>query len=260
MPKQEGENPITGTFGDLNFYKRKGQYLVRQKPGPSRKKFKTHPHFERPRAQSELFGRLSTFCGQLRRTLRRGNVGIFDGNINGRMMKLFSQVSKLDPEGQPGDRVWQRAIHLPQAAGLLTGFAFDDEHPISRILQADLEVVQSGTDKLVITARPRRKMIRMPKGGTHIGMEFFRLAVCPGQRIERDGIVTLPPTLAAEVPRSIELTLMPPECPGPWLTFLRLTPFQESAGQLRRMADEKLPTEIVGVRMENAESPSEEGI
>ncbi len=35
MPKQEGENPITGTFGDLNFYKRKGQYLVRQKPGPS---------------------------------------------------------------------------------------------------------------------------------------------------------------------------------------------------------------------------------
>ncbi len=175
------------------------------------------------------------------------------------MMRLFSQVSKLDPEGQPGDRVWQRAIHLPQAAGLLTGFAFDDEQPISRILQADIEMVQSGTDKLVITAKSRRKMIRMPRGGTHIGMEFFRLSVCPGQRIEQDGIATLPPTLAAEVPRSIELTLMPPEWPGPWLTFLRLTPFKETGGQLRRMAEEKLPTEIVGVRGENASGPATGG-
>lgn len=259
MPRQEGENPITGTFGDLNFYKRKGQYLVRQKPGPSRKKFKTHPHFERPRAQSSLFAQLSSFCGQLRRQLRWGNAGIFDGNINGRMMRLFSQVSKLDPEGQPGDRVWQRAIHLPQAAGLLAGFAFDDEQPITRILQADIEVVQSSTDTLVITALPGRKMVRMPKGGTHIGMEFFRLSVCPGHRIERDGFVALPPTLVAEVPRTIELTLMSPEWPGPWLTFLRLIPFLEFRGQLRRMSDEKLPTEIVGVRVENAASLLEEG-
>lgn len=251
MPRQAGEHPIIGTFGELNFYKRNGQYLVREKPGPSRQKFKSHPHFALPRAQSDLFGRLSSFCGQVRRRLRWGNARNFDGNINSRMMKLFSAVSKMDPQGQPGDKVWQRALHLPQATGLLSGFAFHEEFPLRSMLLADIEVdTQEG--RLTILARPRRKMVTLPEGGTHLALEFIRLSTPPGQPVELDGSASLSPTLASTLPRKIELTLLPPARSGPWLFVLRLVPYQESAGRLVRLEEAVLPMEIVGVENEPA--------
>ncbi len=249
MAKQVGSNPITGTIDDLNFYVRKDQYLVRLKPGPSRKKFKTHPHYERPRAQSELFARLSSMCGHLRRQLRWGRANVFDGNINGRMMKLFNQLSKLDPEGRPGEWTWQRALHLPQAAGLLSGFVFHEDHPISKILRADIEVDHEMDDKVIITAIPRKKMVCLPNEGTHLGIEFIRISVFEDKHIYRDGSVIFPPTKPSDMPIKIELSLLPPERPGPWLYVLRLVPYHELDGLVIRLEEAVWPMEMVGVRV-----------
>ncbi|MEZ5031719.1 MAG: hypothetical protein R2787_09995 [Saprospiraceae bacterium] len=250
MPKQAGEHPIIGTFGDLNFYQRNGQYLVRQKPGPSRKRFKSHPHFAIPRAQSELFGRISSFCGQVRRRLRWRNARMFDGQINSRMLRLFSAVSKLDPQGKPGDKVWQRDLHLPQAIGLLSGFAFHDEFPLESILHADIEVDAQQDRRVTITGKPRRRMVTMPEGVTHLSIELLRLSTPPGQPVEVDGSTTFPATLASALPKKIELSLLPPERPGPWLYILRLIPCHEVDGQITWPKGTILPMEIVGV--ENA--------
>jgi hypothetical protein len=70
MGRKRGPLKVTGTLGDINFYKSQDGYLAGEKGGVDGKRIKTDPVFKRTRENGQEFGRAGK-SGKLLRTAFR---------------------------------------------------------------------------------------------------------------------------------------------------------------------------------------------
>lgn len=98
MGKQRGPHFITGTVGNLTFYRLDGQYLVRAKSSLSRKRVKRSPAFRRTMAYAELLGRASRLAAKLYRSIprKKQRVEVYRA-MTGAAMGLFKQGMEEEP-------------------------------------------------------------------------------------------------------------------------------------------------------------------
>lgn len=69
MARQIGDIKITGTIGDVTFYRMDGKYYARMKSSLTAKKVKTHPHFALTRMYAKWLGEASKLASEVYRTL-----------------------------------------------------------------------------------------------------------------------------------------------------------------------------------------------
>jgi hypothetical protein len=134
MAKQVGPIFMIGTVGDFSFYKSCGQYLVRQKGGPDKKKIKTSPKFERTRENNSEFGACSKTGAFIRRELRQ-IAPVKDPLAYQRFASLMSTIQKQDPTSARGERKISEGLKQESAKDLFCDFAFNEQRPLEKAIK-----------------------------------------------------------------------------------------------------------------------------
>lgn len=109
MAKQSGVIKITGTIGNITFYKMNGEYYARSKSSLSGKRVKKDPNYERFRTYSGRMACASQTAGSIYRSLRKAEreVSLY--------RKMVSEGLRLLRAGCAEERLEEtlRAMFLP---------------------------------------------------------------------------------------------------------------------------------------------------
>lgn len=112
MAKQSGVIKITGTIGNITFYKMNGEYYARSKSSLSGKRVKKDPNYERFRTYSGRMACASQTAGSIYRSLRKADreVSLY--------RKMVSEGLRLLKAGCAEVRLEEtlRAMFLPPVA------------------------------------------------------------------------------------------------------------------------------------------------
>jgi len=131
MAKQRGIIKVEGTLDELNFYKSKGGFKIRQKGGVSAERIATDPAFERTRENQQEFARAGKAGKVLRSALRSLLIHASDSHLVSRLLKEMMRVVKADATSDRG----QRNV-LDVEVELLEEFEFNEDGKLSQTLFA----------------------------------------------------------------------------------------------------------------------------
>lgn len=98
MAFQEGEIKLVGKIGDLSFYKRGPDYLVREKGKFDGRRIKNEPQFTETRKNNSIFSRASCASKLLRETFRPFYPSFAEGALHNELIKIFIEAIRRDGE------------------------------------------------------------------------------------------------------------------------------------------------------------------
>ena len=90
MASQKGILKIEGTMSGMTFYKKDGQYLVKEKSSISADKIANDPNFARTRENNAEFGAAGTSGKLLRDSLRSMMLNASDSLVTSRVTQIMS--------------------------------------------------------------------------------------------------------------------------------------------------------------------------
>ena len=181
MAKQKGILPVQGTIGNLNFYKSRDGYLVREKGGVDAERIATDPVFQRTRENGAEFGRAGKAGKLLRNAIRALSINASDSRMTSRLTREMVKVIQADTVNVRGLR-----NVIDGEAELLRGFEFNIGARLGTTIYAPFTAsIDRATANMVITIPPfvPLNMINAPTGATH-----FRLNAA-GAEIDFEGNV-----------------------------------------------------------------------
>lgn len=143
MAKQVGPLFITGTIGNISFYKSGGAYLARKKGGPTRQQVKNGKSFVRARENYSEFGHCSKAGKILRQAVNRWSA-INDANLYRRLTQLLTKVKNEDKTSVRGARSVNRALKKQSGKALVRNFDFNENAQLHRILLKPLYINKQG--------------------------------------------------------------------------------------------------------------------
>lgn len=165
MAQQKGIFKITGTIGDVTFYKSKDGYLVRGKGGIDAKRIATDPAFQRTRENGMEFARAGKAGKTLRAAIRPLFTSVKTTTMASRLTKIMMKVIQADAVNARG----QRNV-IDGEAELLTGFECNETGALATTLHAPYSAVidrAAGEMKLTIPPFVPANMLTAPQGTTH---------------------------------------------------------------------------------------------
>src|SRR5437868_15017821 len=121
MAKQTGTITLTGSIGNITFFKSADGYLVRSRGGVSANKIATHPAFQRTRENNAEFSTAAKGGRLLRTSLRSTIVNARDTYMVSRLTSQMLRAVQADTTSSRGLRNITRGV-----AGLLQGFNFNN--------------------------------------------------------------------------------------------------------------------------------------
>ncbi|RPD41901.1 hypothetical protein [Chitinophaga barathri] len=175
MAKQMSVIKITGTIGNITFYKMKGEYYARGKSSLSRKRVKTAPEFARLRVYSRRMACASGAAGRIYRSLRIGEQDVTF------YRKMVSEGLRLLKAGCAEEQLEEalREIFLPAAAEIVPPDVKETPVPhTQRSVAAVFYVNERGRmeindDKVKKKGRNFKKMpIHLRRNNTHIPLIY----------------------------------------------------------------------------------------
>lgn len=169
MAKQKGIIKLSGTIGDISFYKSKDGYLAREKGGVEADRIKNDPAFARTRENGQEFGMAAKSGKLVRDAFRPLMMRASDGRVVARLTKLMSDIRKLDGTSARGERTVAIAIASPAAKNLLKGFNFNIRSILNSILYRPFSL-DTNNGEVVITDLVPLNHIAAPPGATHVAL------------------------------------------------------------------------------------------
>jgi hypothetical protein len=141
------ELKITGSIGNLSFYKMRGVdgIVVRQKGGAPREYVKNSPTFKVPRLYMSEFGGCSKMGKEVRFMMHPVRT-LADYNFSGFINKALKIVQKQDGAGELG----QRSIMLSKHPTLLAGFQLNKNTTFDSVVRTPLTYT---VDRQTLSAR-----------------------------------------------------------------------------------------------------------
>ncbi len=164
MARQTNPFKITGTIGDIVFYKNQDGWLVRSKGGVSRNRLKNDPAFERARENNSEFSRAGKAVGMFRRVFY-GLLQYADSRMTGRLTSALVKVIQSDIIHDRG----QRNIHDGNIE-MLKGFNFNIRSNLSTTLFIPFQTTinrASGELTISFTSFVAADALKAPAGATH---------------------------------------------------------------------------------------------
>lgn len=179
MARQEGIIQLTGSIGNLSFYKSQDGYLARKKSGPGRDRIMSDPAYARTRENIAEFRRAVLATKLLRRAFHECLRSTIDNRASSRLTGAMVKVIQGDARNPRGERKV-----LDGKVALLEGFEFNRNGKLESTFSAPyIASIDRATGTLTVdvpSCIPAR-MISSPKGATH-----FRLKV-GGAAIDFEG-------------------------------------------------------------------------
>ena len=169
MAKQRGIIKLSGTIGDISFYKSQDGYLAREKGGVEADRIKNDPAFTRTRENGQEFGMAAKSGKLVRDAFRPMMMRASDGRVVSRLTKLMSDIRKLDGTSARGDRSVAVAIANQPAKDLLKGFNFNIRSILNSILYRPF-TVDTTTGVIEVVDLVPANHLAAPSGATHVAL------------------------------------------------------------------------------------------
>ena len=169
MAKQRGIIKLSGTIGDISFYKSQDGYLAREKGGVEADRIKNDPAFARTRENGQEFGMAAKSGKLVRDAFRPLMMRASDGRVVSRLTKLMSDIRKLDTSSARGERSVAVAIADQPAKDLLKGFNFNVRSILNSILYRPF-TVDTATGVIEVIDLVPANHIAAPSGATHVAL------------------------------------------------------------------------------------------
>lgn len=249
MAKQTGTIKLKGTIGDINYYESKnGGHLARAAGGGFQKGSSGKESMVRTMENASEFGR----CSKTKKVFRIALAPFLcvrkDGDLHGRMMRLFTKLKDLDSVNKRGDRRVGRGLEIPKGKQLLRDFAFTPSCTITEVLASSLNF--DFDSRTLSVTNFDIKNVGFPSGATHLALtlgllhfDFDTLAY----RLKNSVPVYMGKDYNAT---SFEMTTDFPEVEGTAVAVLGVKFYQkvESTYYLFKSAN-AVGVELLGVRM-----------
>lgn len=162
MGRQDSVIQLTGSVGNLSFYKSKDGYLARKKSGITAERLKTDPAFARTRENIAEFTRSGLATKFLRSTFRSLIQTMADGRVTSRLTRQMMKVIQADQVNLRG----QRNV-IDGEAVLLEGFEFNENGKLLKTFfapfTASIDRI-AGTLLMDIPSFVPANMITWPRG------------------------------------------------------------------------------------------------
>ena len=165
MAQQKGIIPLSGTIGNITFYKSGDGYLAREKGGIDANRIANDPAFQRTRENGAEFGRAGAAGKVLRTSFRSLLQNTADSRMVGRLTREMMKVIQADAINERGLR-----NVIDGEAELLEGFDFNVNGKLGTTLYAPFTgAINRVTGELVVTipAFVPANMVAAPGGSTH---------------------------------------------------------------------------------------------
>jgi hypothetical protein len=169
MAQQKGILKIEGTMSNMTFYKKDGQYLVKEKSSISADKIANDPNFERTRENNAEFGAAGSAGKFLRDALRSLMLDASDTYVASRVTQLMMAELKLDTASIRGSRQPSAGLATNGGKALLNGFNFNANSLLSGVLFKAFSV-DTATGVITINNLVPQKDIAYPQGATHLSL------------------------------------------------------------------------------------------
>ncbi|AWI25801.1 hypothetical protein [Flavobacterium pallidum] len=230
MAKQRGFLKVEGKIDDISFFKRKDEYLLRQKGGVSKHRIMTDPKFKRTRENGVEFGMVAS-AGKL----LRDSCGVLinkakEGTMNIRLMQTMTGIKALDVNSVRGQRQVYHGLNTVAGKELLKGFEFNGQVSLPQALMAPYALTKA-SGKIVITDLIPAEQVVAPPHATHVSFRaaFLNLNFHTGERA-----ITYSPVVNLALSAAIgNVTLTPTGVPagtGTVLYLLLMEFYQEMNG------------------------------
>lgn len=174
MPKQTGDFPLIGSFGDFVFYKTKHGNLVRRKGNLNKERVSTEAAFEGSRKASSEFGRAGAGSGLIRNEIKKHCPYTCDGETHARLSKVLGEIIRMDTAHPKGERQIMAENIAP-----LKSFEWIKDKPLSRSFWVQCGGSMGADGVLTITMpglQPKRDLA-WPADATHAEIKVVGLAV-----------------------------------------------------------------------------------
>ncbi len=166
MAKQKGAHRLTGTIGELTYYKSKNGYIVRETSALSAQRLATDPAFARTRENMSEFGRAGKSGKYIRSAFRSLIQNAKDSTLVGRLTKAIMQVIKTDSISPRGER------NLTEGdTTMLQGFDFNNDARLQATIftpyNATINRVTGAATVAIPSFVPLNEVVA-PSGATHL--------------------------------------------------------------------------------------------
>jgi hypothetical protein len=211
MVKQLGIFPISGTIGNVTFFKTaRGGFNVRNKTSLTAAEFALKPGFDRFRKHSAEFIRATRAVKVLRSSIKELLFKTADGGAAQRLQKVLLACTRADSTSILGER-------LPQNGdlNLLLNFDFNNNAPLDAVMAAPFTATIdriTGVHDLAVPAFNPAVALSIPANATHFkvfmgaaGIDFATAEV-EGDTVES---AFLPITNALTTPLALSATMTP---------------------------------------------------
>jgi hypothetical protein len=167
MAKQKGILKFIGKIGDTVFYydKLRG-YLARKVTSVNAERIRTDPAFVRVRENNAEFANCAWMVKLLRAAFKPLFAGIADTRMTSRLTSTATTLMRSDVTHAAGLRKPEHG-----EVQLLQGFDFNKDVSLRKYLLADHHVdfnQQEKTCTITLTPTAGKKMVKAPKGATHV--------------------------------------------------------------------------------------------
>lgn len=165
MAKQKGFLKLRGSIGDMNFYKSKDGYMVREKSSLDRNTILSDPRFQRTRENMEEFKNAGVAGKLLRNAFNALTKNAKDSRLTSRLTKVMHMCLKEDSTSPRG----QRNVHLGNQL-LLKGFDFNAGGIWAKsvLIQIQSNIDRSsGLTSITFPEYNALDLIIAPQGATH---------------------------------------------------------------------------------------------
>ncbi|HEY4786102.1 MAG TPA: hypothetical protein VIH57_08630 [Bacteroidales bacterium] len=169
MAQQKGILKIEGTMSNMTFYKKDGQYLVKEKSAISADKIANDPNFERTRENNSEFGTAGSAGKLLRSALRGLMLNASDTYATSRITQLMMSELKLDAASVRGARQPAAGLATAEGKALLNGFNFNANSVLSGVLFKAF-AVNTATGVITISDLVPQNDVAYPEGATHLSI------------------------------------------------------------------------------------------
>lgn len=174
MGRQDGVIQLTGSVGNLAFYKTQDGYMARKKGGVTGDRIKSDPKFARTRENLAEFARAGRAAKILRNAFLTVAQSASDNRMTSRLISVMFEVLRLDLVNEHG----QRNV-VDGEAVLLQGFEFNLKATLTTTFrpQVALSIDRATGTMTIDIPQFERSMIAAPEGATHFRLNAGGAAV-----------------------------------------------------------------------------------
>lgn len=233
MAKQVGPMKITGTLGNMIYFRKGNNFFVKLKPHVDPKKITHGVGYDRQRANMLEFGHASKASKLIFLAFANSHRLAKDANIIAHLVRDIHKVIKSDKENEFGKR-----NITDGETSLMEGFEFNENTPLRKVLLSQYAAsidTNTGIMQVTLQELELHKMVKAPKAATHFTVQLAASAI-DFVNTQHVSEVTCSPELSLKEILPAQLTLtaqLPPNQAHPHFLALRIFFLQEHNGVIK---------------------------